>query len=166
MAVSGSILTEVVLYRDPWHAATRSYYGIKRKMPTRMRGITAGQLAKAASVNLETIRYYENIGLMPEPPRTRGGHRSYDEAHTRRLAFIRRARELGFTIEDVRALLALTNPEHTACAQVKEIALKHLMQVRSKIADLARLETILDATISRCTSEPTAHCPVLDMLEP
>lgn len=134
-------------------------------MLTKTRGITAGQLAKAASVNLETIRYYENIGLMPAPPRTRGGHRVYDEAHTKRLAFIRRARELGFTIEDVRALLALTNPEHTSCAEVKEIAVTHLMQVRNKIADLAKLENILDATISRCTSEPTAHCPVLDMLE-
>lgn len=135
-------------------------------MLTRARGVTAGQLAKAASVNLETIRYYENIGIMPPPPRTQSGHRSYDETHIKRLAFIRRARDLGFSIEDVRALLALANPEHTSCAEVKDIAVTHLMQVRSKLVDLAKLESILATTISKCTSQPTAHCPVLDMLEP
>lgn len=156
----------IVFPCNPCQAATRSNYGFKIKMLTKARGITAGQLAKAAGVNLETIRYYENVGLMPPPPRTRGGHRTYDETHTKRLAFIRRARELGFVIDDVRALLALASPEHTSCAEVKEIAVAHLMQVRSKIADLARLERILANTVSRCTSDPTAHCPVLDMLEP
>lgn len=135
-------------------------------MLTKMRAITAGKLAKAAGINLETIRYYENIGLMPPPPRTQGGHRAYDQAHVKRLAFIRRARELGFVIEDVRALLALAGPEHTSCAEVKEIAAAHLTRVRSRIVDLARLEGILADTISRCTSQATAHCPVLDMLEP
>lgn len=135
-------------------------------MLTRARDVTAGQLAKAASVNLETIRYYETIGIMPPPPRTKSGHRTYDETHIKRLSFIRRARDLGFSIEDVRALLALANPAHTSCAEVKDIAVTHLMQVRSKLADLARLESILAATISQCTSEPMAHCPVLDMLEP
>lgn len=134
-------------------------------MLTKARGQTVGQLAKAAGVNLETIRYYENIGLMPKPLRTQGGHRIYDETHTKRLAFIRRARDLGFTIEDVRALLALANPEHSSCAEVREIAATRLMQVREKIADLVRLDRILSDTISRCTSEPAAHCPVLDMLD-
>lgn len=161
-----SVVVIVVFPCDPCQADTRSNYGFKRKMLTKPRGITAGQLAKAAGVNLETIRYYENVGLMPPPPRTQGGHRTYDETHTKRLAFIRRARELGFVIDDVRALLALAGPEHTSCAEVKEIAVAHLTQVRSKIVDLSRLERILANTVSRCTSDPTAHCPVLDMLEP
>ncbi|MGD9631889.1 MULTISPECIES: helix-turn-helix domain-containing protein [unclassified Afipia] len=135
-------------------------------MLTKKRGLSIGQLARAAGVNLETVRYYENVKLMTPPPRTQGGHRSYDELHIRRLAFIRRARKLGFSIEDVRALLALSNSEHTSCAGVKDIAVTHLMQVRNKLADLTRLEAILAATVGQCTSELSAHCPVLDMLDP
>ncbi len=134
-------------------------------MLTKARGITAGQLAKAAGVNLETIRYYETIGLMPAPPRTSGGHRVYDDSHIRRLVFIRRGRDLGFRIEDVRALLILNDPRHDSCSEVKDIAIAHLKQVRHKLADLTRLESILSASIDRCTREPLAPCPVLDMLE-
>ncbi len=128
-----------------------------------MRGLTSGQLAKAAGVNLETVRYYENIKLMPPPPRTEGGHRAYDAAHVRRLTFIRRSRELGFSIDEIRALLALSAPG--SCAEVKEIAAKHLAEVQAKVADLAKLEAILAQTISRCTGEAAAPCPVLDMLD-
>jgi MerR family mercuric resistance operon transcriptional regulator len=134
-------------------------------MLTRARGITAGQLAKAAGVNLETIRYYETIGLMPAPPRTSGRHRVYDDAHVRRLAFIRRGRDLGFSIEGVRALLILNDARHDSCAEAKTIAISHLNQVRHKLADLTRLESILSASVDRCTSEPLGPCPVLDMLE-
>lgn len=129
------------------------------------RGITIGQLAKAAGVNLETVRYYENIKLMPPPPRTEGGHRAYSREHVRRLAFIRRARELGFGIEDIRALLTLSSPEQNSCPEVREIASNHLGQVRAKLADLTKLEAILVETISRCTGEPTVPCPVLDILD-
>jgi MerR family transcriptional regulator, mercuric resistance operon regulatory protein len=135
-------------------------------MLTKARGLAAGQLAKAAGVNLETIRYYETIGLMPAPPRTPGGHRVYDDVHVRRLAFIRRGRELGFSIEEVRALLILNDPRQGSCAEVKDIAATHLTEVRHKLADLTRLESILAASVARCTSEPLAPCPVLDMLAP
>lgn len=135
-------------------------------MLTKARGLAAGQLAKAAGVNLETIRYYETIGLMPAPPRTLGGHRLYDDAHVRRLAFIRRGRELGFSIEEIRALLILNDPCHGSCAEVKDIASTHLTKVRRKLADLTRLESILADSVARCTSEPLAPCPVLDMLGP
>lgn len=130
-----------------------------------MRGLTSGQLAKAAGVNLETIRYYENIKLMPPPPRTEGGHRAYDGLHVQRLTFIRRSRELGFSIEEIRALLALSTPHQGACAEVKDIASGHLAEVRAKMADLAKLEAILAETISRCTGDTAAPCPVLDMLD-
>jgi MerR family mercuric resistance operon transcriptional regulator len=130
-----------------------------------MRGLTSGQLAKAAGVNLETIRYYETIKLMPPPPRTEGGRRTFDDTHVQRLKFIRRSRELGFSIDEIRALLALSAPNQGSCAEVKDIAAKHLAEVRSKIADLAKLEGILAETITRCTGEDAAPCPVLHMLD-
>ena len=87
-----------------------------------MRGLTIGRLAEETGVNLETVRYYERIGLMPRPDRTAGGHRSYSKAHARRLAFIRRARELGFGLGEIRALLVLAEPGRTSCAEVQAIA--------------------------------------------
>ncbi len=126
--------------------------------------LTIGQLAAAAGVNLETVRYYERIKLMPPPARTASGHRAYEDAHVQRLAFIRRARELGFGIPQIRALLALAEPTHASCAEVREIARGHLDDVRTKLADLARLESLLAETVSRCSGDPAPSCPVLDML--
>ena len=126
--------------------------------------LTIGGLASAAGVNLETVRYYERIGLMPSPGRTTGGHRAYEPEHVRRLAFIRRARELGFSIEDIRALLALAEPANGSCMQVRNIAQAHLHEVRAKLADLAKLERILANTVSKCSGGPAPRCPVLDML--
>ncbi|WP_036289635.1 helix-turn-helix domain-containing protein [Methylosinus sp. PW1] len=130
-----------------------------------MRPLTIGRLAAAAGVNLETVRYYERIHLMPPPARTASGHRAYDTAHIRRLAFIRRARELGFSIEDIRALLALAAPSRASCAEVREIARTHLDDVRTKLADLMKLERILGETIAHCSGDPAPSCPVLDMLD-
>ncbi len=129
-----------------------------------MKSLTIGQLAAAAGVNVETVRYYERIKLMPPPARTASGYRAYEEGHIRRLAFIRRARELGFSIEQIRALLALAEPSRISCAEVRDIARAHLDDVRLKLADLARLENILADTISRCSDDPAPSCPVLDML--
>jgi MerR family mercuric resistance operon transcriptional regulator len=130
-----------------------------------MQPLTIGRLAAAAGVGVETIRYYERIELMPRPQRTESGHRAYEAAHLRRLAFIRRARELGFGIEDIRALLALAEPSRASCAQVKEIARTHLDDVRAKLVDLAKLEQILSDTVSRCSGGTVPTCPVLDMLD-
>lgn len=129
-----------------------------------MPSLTIGRLATVTGVNLETVRYYERIGLMPPPARTASGHRTYEHPHVRRLAFIRRARELGFSIEQIRALLALAEPSRSSCAQVQEIAQTHLGEVRAKLADLARLERILSETVDRCSGDPAPSCPVLDML--
>jgi MerR family mercuric resistance operon transcriptional regulator len=134
-------------------------------MITKPRVITIGQLANAATVNLETVRYYERIGLMPRPDRTPSGHRSYDEKHVRHLSFIRRARELGFSIEDIRALLVLSAPAQRSCAEVKEIASAHLISVQAKLADLARLENILATTVAQCSGDAASVCPVLDILD-
>lgn len=123
-----------------------------------------GELASRTGVNIETIRYYERIALLPAPPRTRNGRRSYDPGHQLVLAFIRRARELGFGIDDIRALLALSESGRMACAEVERIASAHLADVRAKLADLARLEHILADTVGRCAHEENPVCPVLDVL--
>ena len=133
------------------------------RRPTKL---TIGRLAAASGVNLETIRYYERIGLMSPPDRTEGGHRVYAAADRRRLAFVRRGRELGFSLDEVRALLALAAPGQRSCADVESIAAAHLKDVRAKIVDLARLEAILSETVSRCAGGVDApSCPVLEMLE-
>ncbi len=129
-----------------------------------MRALTIGRLAAAAGVNLETVRYYERIGLMPKPPRSQGGHRHYAAEHARRLRFIRRARELGFGIQDIRALLGLAEPARRSCGDVRDIASAHLQNIRCKIADLAQLEGILKRTVAQCSGRRTPICPVLDML--
>lgn len=126
---------------------------------------TIGQLARATGVNLETIRYYERISLMPEPVRTSGGHRAYDDGHRRRLSFIRRSRELGFTLEQIRELLRLSAEEDRPCCSVEQIASAHLQDVRGKIDDLRRLEALLAASVERCAdTRGGASCAVLEML--
>jgi MerR family transcriptional regulator, mercuric resistance operon regulatory protein len=130
-----------------------------------MRGLTIGRLAEQTGVNLETVRYYERIGLMPEPGRTEGRHRNYGPEHSRRLSFIRRSRELGFSIGEIRALLALASPGDVSCAKVKEIAEGHLADVRAKLADLGKLEAILAGAVARCTGDAAPACPVLDILD-
>jgi MerR family transcriptional regulator, mercuric resistance operon regulatory protein len=155
----------MALLFDLMHHAPCSGYRFKCKMITNTRGITIGQLAKAAGVNLETVRYYERIGLIAKPARTSGGQRSYSSEDTRHLAFVRRARELGFSIDDIRALLKLAAPGRRSCAEVQSIASAHLMNVQTKLADLARLEKILAATVEQCAGDASPACPVLEMLD-
>lgn len=125
-----------------------------------------GELSRLTGVNIETIRYYERIGMLPAPPRTEGGRRVYDHHHARVLAFIRRGRELGFTLDEINALLALGGPERAPCGEVRGIATKHLDDIRAKIADLRKLERLLGQTIDRCEGGTTPECPVLDILSP
>lgn len=122
------------------------------------------ELAKRTSCNLETIRYYEKVGLMPEPPRSGAGYRLYGDSHVRRLKFILRARELGFSIEDIQGLLGLVDGGHQTCAQVKERTENHLAGVRAKIADLKRIEKVLFDTASKCSGRKIPECPMLDAL--
>lgn len=121
-------------------------------------------LARATGCNIETIRYYENIGLLPHPPRTAKGFRVYDEAHVRRLRFVMRMRELGFTLEDVRGLLTLVDGGTQTCAEVLDRTQTHLSDVRAKIADLQRIETVLSETAAQCSGDDVPDCPVLDAL--
>ena len=128
------------------------------------KGLQRAELANRTGSNIETIRYYEKIGMMPDPPRTAAGYRVYDDAHVSRLRFILRGRELGFTIEEIRGLLELVDGGTQTCAEVKERTERHLADVRSKIADLQRIEKVLAATAAKCSGDTVPACPVLDAL--
>jgi len=130
-----------------------------------MASISRGDLSRRTGVNIETIRYFEKVGLLTAAPRTQGGCRVYGEQHVRALTFIRRARELGFTPDEVRAILNLGGPGEACCDEVREIALHHLEKVRLKMADLAKLERLLASTVERCTGGHVPECAVIDMLE-
>jgi len=133
--------------------------------PSRADGLTIGTLSELTGVNIETIRYYERIRILPAPRRSANGRRSYHLADVRRLAFLRRARELGFSLQDIRALLPLGGPERASCREVRQIAAHHLNEIRTKIADLRKLEKLLANTVSRCTGTAAPDCPVLDILD-
>jgi MerR family mercuric resistance operon transcriptional regulator len=132
---------------------------------SRLQGVPIGELSRLTGVNIETIRYYEKIKMLRPPPRTEGGRRIYGPAETRVLAFIRRGRELGFGLEEIRALLALGAPGKASCADVREIAAHHLDNIRAKIADLRKLERLLAKTIAQCSGNRVPDCPVLDILD-
>ena len=123
-----------------------------------------GKLSDATGVNIETIRYYERVGLISAPPRTAGGHRAYDEQHAQRLIFIRRGRELGFSLDDIRSLLELASRTNLACAETKEITLRQLSGVRGKIESLKKLELALDKMSDACKPGTNEPCPIFDAL--
>lgn len=129
-----------------------------------MRPLTIAALARASGVNLETVRYYERIGLMPEPERAANGYRRYGSEHVKRLSFIRHAREIGFSVGQIRELLDLAEPSRAACAEVQTLAASHLAEIRAKIADLRKLEAILAGALERCSPGLAPACPVLDLL--
>ena len=124
-----------------------------------------GTLAKQSGANIETIRYYERIGLLTRPLRSSNGRRIYGHSDLRTLIFIRRARELGFPLEDIRSLLTLGGPASATCGEVREIAARHLADIRSKLHDLGNLENLLASTVSQCSGGSVRECPVLDILD-
>ena len=122
-----------------------------------------GRLADLTGCRVVTIRYYEQIGILPEPGRSAGGHRVYDRRHLERLTFIRKARELGFPLEAVRSLLDLAEGRDDAsCEEVDRIATKRLAEVKTKIADLAALEGTLERLLSQCRHKTVDECRILD----
>ena len=133
--------------------------------PLEAENLPIGALSRLSGVNIETIRYYERIKMLPRPPRAASGRRVYGRGDVRVLAFIRRARELGFSIDEIRALLRLGAPEKALCREVHEIAVQHLERIRVKVADLRRLERLLAKTVARCSGNTALGCPVLDMLD-
>lgn len=131
-------------------------------MPT----LAIGDLAHTTGTKVETIRYYERIGLLPAPARTGGGQRAYQADHLKRLAFIRRARDLGFTLDQVRALLDLAAHPDRDCTDVEAVARDHLAEVDRKLADLSGLRRALADIVGRCHHGTVADCGIIEALSP
>jgi MerR family mercuric resistance operon transcriptional regulator len=125
--------------------------------------LSIGGLSKLTGCNIETIRYYEKISLLPAPTRTEGGHRQYQKSLQQRLMFICKARRLGFTLEEVRNLLELTDGGYS-CDEVKQVVLGHLSVVRNKIEELVRLENNLESMAAQCTGGGLPNCAAIDSL--
>ena len=123
-----------------------------------------GTLSDPTGCNIETIRYYERIGLMPRAARSDGGHRLYGEDHVKRMGFIRRSRTLGFTLDQIRTLLELVDGRRYTCAQVKRVTVEHLEEIRRKMVDLTRIEQALKSMAAACDGGAVPKCAVIDAL--
>ena len=128
--------------------------------------LTIGELGRATDTKVETIRYYERIRLLPKPPRTGGNYRAYGAAELGRLSFIRRARDLGFPLDQVRALLSLSDDRGRDCATVDALARDHLGEVERKIADLTALHRELTALLNSCEGGTVGNCRIIEALAP
>ncbi len=125
-----------------------------------------GELATATTTNVETVRYYEKIGLLPPPARTAANYRAYGAEHLARLSFIRRARDLGFTLEAVRELLTLSDDKAQSCEAVDGIAQSHLTEIDRKIGDLTALRSELDRVLGSCRHGTIGDCKIIETLAP
>jgi len=126
--------------------------------------LSRGALAARTGCNIETIRYYEQIGIMPPPPRSDGGHRLYGPSLAKRLNFVCRSRDLGFTLEEIRELLRVVDGGNYTCAQVEALAREHVQDIRRKITDLRKLKDVLETMASRCSGGKIPKCPIIDAL--
>ncbi len=126
-----------------------------------------GQAAEATGVSAKMIRHYESIGLVDEPPRTEGGYRRYDERAVHNLRFVRRARNLGFSLDEIRGLLSLWHDRQRASADVKAVTLRHVADLEKRIAELAAMRDTLRALAEACSGDDRPDCPILaDFAQP
>jgi MerR family transcriptional regulator, copper efflux regulator len=131
-----------------------------------MQSLTIGKVAKAAQVGVETVRFYEREGLIAEPPRRRSGYRQYPPDTVRRLRFIRRAKELGFTLKEIGELLDLRVDPSKSCADVRALANAKIADVAARMDDLSRIHSALEKLSRACRGKgPTSDCPILDAIE-
>ena len=126
--------------------------------------VSIGELSRQTGCQIETVRYYERVGVMPKPPRTEGGHRYYPADQVKRLIFVRRGRELGFTLDQIRGLLRFVDTGNFSCADVKSLTDEHLAELRKKIADLRRMERVLREMAAQCDGGSVPECPIIDAL--
>ena len=131
---------------------------------TNARGYPIGEMSKRTGVNIETIRYYERIKIMPQPDRTAGGNRQYNYDQLKRLSFIKTSRELGFNMNEIRALLEMVDEQDFTCGEVHELTIGHLASVREKIKGLRKLEKALVSMASECSQGDVPDCPILETL--
>ena len=120
--------------------------------------------AAASGCHLETIRYYERVGLLPEPERTRNRYRQYIDADVERLRFITRGRDLGFSLEEIRSLLRLADDPDLSCGEVDQLSRKHLSDIQARLADLQRMASELARTIGACHGDERGTCTILETL--
>jgi Cu(I)-responsive transcriptional regulator len=128
--------------------------------------VKIGELANATATKVETVRYYEKIGLLPPPARTSANYRAYGSEHLARLSFIRRARDLGFTLEAVRELLTLSDDKSQSCEAVDSIARVHLTEINQKVRDLKSLRSELNRVVGSCSHGTVADCKIIETLGP
>jgi MerR family mercuric resistance operon transcriptional regulator len=131
---------------------------------TNARGYPIGAMSRETGVNIETIRYYERIELMPKPDRTAGGNRQYTHDHLQRLSFIKRSRELGFSIDEIRAMLKMVDQKGVSCGEVHAMTMEHLGSVREKIQHLKKLEQALADMAAECAKGDVPDCPIIQTL--
>ena len=127
--------------------------------------VTIGKVAAITGCHIETIRFYEKEALLPHPDRSEGGHRLYSTQLIERLVFIRRSRELGFSMDEIRQLLSLVDGEQVSCQRVQQIADEHLRDVRAKITDLKKMERSLDDLSNQCSGDDVPDCPIIEVLQ-
>lgn len=123
-----------------------------------------GELAERSGTLVATIRYYESVGMMPDPPRSASGYRKYQPEHLWRLLFLRRCRDLGFSIRETGSLLKLAEQREEPCTKVARVAMHHLDAVQAKLTDLRRLARALKSLIDSCSGGPMAECRILEAL--
>ena len=127
--------------------------------------LTIGKVSEQTGCHIETIRYYEKEGLLPPPERSDAGHRLYTRELVERLVFIRRSRELGFSMEEIRGLLSVVDGEQVSCERVKQLADTHLKDIREKINDLRRMQKTLRELSNQCSGNDVPECPIIDALQ-
>ena len=125
---------------------------------------TTGQLSKQTGCNIETIRYYERIGVLPAPPRSAGGRRQFTTTHMKRLLFIRRCRMLGFRLDEIRELLRLVDGHNHTCEEVESLTENHIKDVKIRIRDLGKIKRVLETMASRCAGGVVPECPIIEVL--
>ena len=131
-----------------------------------MNGLTIGKLAKQVGIGIETVRFYERQGLIDPPPRTASNYRIYPEDEVARLKFIKRAKALGFTLNEIKELLFLRHDPHATKADIKNRTLAKIKDIEKKISDLTRIKTGLEHLASSCDGHgPLDECPILEALE-
>jgi len=128
------------------------------------KGYAIGQMSRRTGVNIETIRYYERIAIMPKPDRSEGGNRQYNQQQLKRLFFIRRCRELGFSLKEIRALLEMVDGHDFSCNEVHQMTISHLANIKKKLSDLKRLESSLSKMAAQCSRGDVPDCPIIDSL--
>lgn len=131
---------------------------------TKPREFGIGELSRQTDVNIETIRYYERIGVMPKPARTDGGNRTYQTEQAKRLFFVKRSRDLGFSLKEIRSLLQMVDRQDFTCGQIHDVTIRQLENIQQKISDLKKLEKTLGQMAEECSNGDIPYCPIIDTL--